>query len=80
MFWPAALVFCGIWLVAAKLWRYSSLSALIASVLTPAAAFGFGQPATAIILALSSLLLIYKHEANIRRLLAGNEPKIGASK
>src|SRR5205814_5002833 len=35
LFWPAALMFCAIWLVTAFTSRYSSLSALVASVITP---------------------------------------------
>jgi acyl phosphate:glycerol-3-phosphate acyltransferase len=80
LFWPAALVFCGVWLVAAKLWRYSSLSALIAAIVTPVATLALGQTTTAVLLGMLSILLILKHDNNIRRLIAGTEPRIGASK
>jgi len=77
-FWPAALVFCGIWLGMAFLTRYSSLSALTASVATPLALFAFGEIPTAMLAGLMTALLLWKHRANIRRLAAGEEPKIGA--
>jgi acyl phosphate:glycerol-3-phosphate acyltransferase len=76
--WPAALVFCGIWLGMAFLTRYSSLSALTASVATPLALFAFGEIPTAMLAGLMTALLLWKHRANIRRLAAGEEPKIGA--
>lgn len=76
--WPSALAFCSVWLLAAILWRYSSLSAIIAAVVTPIWLLTVGNCATAILAALLSALLIYKHRANIHRLLAGEEPRIGA--
>lgn len=76
--WQFAAIFCGIWLVTALATRISSLSALVAVVLTPFAIWAIGWPEIAILLLTPSLLLIWKHEANIRRLLKGEEPKIGA--
>ena len=77
LFWPAAIVFCVIWLATAVVTRYSSLSALIACVVTPIFLWWFGHPALAELSALLSLLLIYMHRANISRLMAGTEGKIG---
>jgi glycerol-3-phosphate acyltransferase PlsY len=77
LFWPAAILFCAIWLVLAFALRYSSLSALTASVITPLFLWWFGQPALAALLAVLTLLLFYKHRENIERLLAGTEGKIG---
>jgi glycerol-3-phosphate acyltransferase PlsY len=76
--WPAAVAFCAIWLASAFLTRYSSLSALIASVATPLLLWGLGLTQMAGLVALLSGLLILKHHANIRRLLSGTESKIGA--
>ena len=76
--WPAALVFCGIWLVVAFMTRYSSLSALASGLVTPFAAFVMLNAAAAGVAALMSTVLIFKHRANIQRLLAGEEPRIGA--
>ncbi len=76
--WPAALFFCAVWLVSAVLARYSSLSALLASVLTPVFAYLTGEPAVALLATLMTAVVVWKHQANIKRLLAGEEPKIGA--
>jgi acyl phosphate:glycerol-3-phosphate acyltransferase len=77
LFWPAAIVFCAVWLITAVISRYSSLSALIASVVTPIFLWWFGHPALSALAALLSLLLIYMHRANISRLAAGTEGRIG---
>lgn len=85
--WPLALVFSGVWLVVAAVLRYSSLAALIAAIATPFAALaGLGDRIIPwrgslflLALAMTTLVLI-RHHANIRRLLAGTEPRIGAKK
>ena len=77
--WPAALIFCGIWLVVALASRYSSLSALVASALTPGALFLLGMQAPAALFLLLTVLLWIMHRANIARLMSGTEGKIGAS-
>ncbi len=76
--WPSALIFCAIWLVVAIATRYSSLSALIASALTPAALWFLGRPKTALLFLCLTVLLWIMHRANIGRLLHGSESKIGA--
>lgn len=78
--WVAAVVFSASWLITAVLTRYSSLSALVASVVTPVAALLLDRPGPALLAALLTPLLIWKHSANIQRLLAGEEPKIGDKK
>ena len=75
--WPAALLFCMIWLAVAAATRYSSLAALIASATTPLAIWYFGFPNVAALFLLLTALLWVMHRANIRRLLNGNEGKIG---
>jgi glycerol-3-phosphate acyltransferase PlsY len=77
LLWPAALVFCIIWIATAAISRYSSLSALVASFVTPILLWGFGHLALAALFAVLTLLLFYMHRENIRRLLAGTEGKIG---
>jgi glycerol-3-phosphate acyltransferase PlsY len=77
LFWPAALVFCVLWLAIAALSRYSSLAALIASLITPILLWGLGHLALAALFTVLTLLLFYMHRENIRRLLAGTEGKIG---
>jgi len=80
LFWPAAVVFCVAWLVTAVISRYSSLSALAASIITPIFLWWFGQPALASLFAVLTLLLIHMHRENIRRLRAGTEGRIGERK
>jgi glycerol-3-phosphate acyltransferase PlsY len=77
LFWPAAILFCAIWLAMAFALRYSSLSALTASVITPLFLWWFGHAALAVLFAVLTLLLIFMHRENIKRLMAGTEGKIG---
>lgn len=73
-----ALAFAAIWLAVAYLSRYSSLSALTASVLTPLLLwFVAGMHQAALVMAILTLLLWIMHRTNISRLLAGNEGRIG---
>src|ERR1700675_2387537 len=77
LFWPAAVVFCVLWLATAFNTRYSSLSALVAAFVTPIFLWWFGHPALASLFAVLTLLLFYMHRENITRLQAGTEGKIG---
>lgn len=76
--WPGALVFAAVWIVTALLTRYSSLAALIASIVVPIALYSRGYPAIAVLFAIMTVIVIFKHKANITRLLNGTESKIGA--
>ena len=78
LFWPAAAVFGVVWLATAFTTRYSSLAALIAAVVTPIFLWWLGHPALALLFTALTLLLWFIHRANISRLLAGTEGKIGA--
>ena len=75
--WPAALLFCLVWLAVAAITRYSSLSALIASVSAPLFLWWNGSGAEALLFLLLSVLLWVMHRANISRLMDGSEGKIG---
>jgi glycerol-3-phosphate acyltransferase PlsY len=77
LFWPAAVVFCVLWLATAATTRYSSLSGLVASFVTPIFLWSFDQPALASLLVVMTLLLFYVHRENIKRLQAGTEGRIG---
>jgi len=74
----AALVFVVVWIATAAAFRYSSLAALVASVIVPVVLFVMGYPATASLFALMSAIIFYKHKDNVQRLLAGNESRIGS--
>jgi glycerol-3-phosphate acyltransferase PlsY len=80
LFWPAAAVFGAIWLTTAFTTRYSSLAALVASVVTPIFLWWFGYPALASLFAVLTMLLFYMHRENIKRLQAGTEGRIGETK
>ena len=73
-----AIVFAAIWLGVAYLSRYSSLSALLASLLTPLLLwFWVGDARAALLMGTLTLLLWFMHRENIARLLKGSEGKIG---
>jgi glycerol-3-phosphate acyltransferase PlsY len=76
--WPIALAFAAIWLIVAKLSKYSSLSALTASLAAPILLwFAIGNRQTALLMAALTILLWFMHRSNIARLLSGSEGKIG---
>src|SRR3954469_5145463 len=77
--WPVALAFCLIWLAVAALTRYSSLSGLVASALSPLMLWVLGYQPEALLVALLTLLLWIKHRSNLTRLVNGTEGKIGAT-
>ncbi|AZO75364.1 MAG: glycerol-3-phosphate 1-O-acyltransferase PlsY [Mesorhizobium sp.] len=76
--WQGMLVFAVVWLAMAFLFRYSSLAALAAAVVVPIALYFISTPQIAGLFAVMSLIVFIKHRANISRLLAGTEGKIGA--
>jgi glycerol-3-phosphate acyltransferase PlsY len=75
--WPVGLFSCGVWLVTAALFRYSSLAALTALTAAPLLMVWRADTAGAIAAALLAVLAFVRHRDNIRRLLTGQEPKIG---
>ena len=75
--WPAAIVFALVWLAAALVTRYSSAGALAASATTPIVLVLLGRFDSAALFAVLAVALWLKHSANIGRLLAGTESKIG---
>ncbi len=76
--WPGALIFAAVWLAVAFLTRYSSLSALVAAVIVPIGLYFLGYVQTAELFVLLSVIVFIKHRANIGRLLAGTETRIGS--
>ena len=78
--WPVALAAALVWLVTTLLFRYSSLAALVAAVVGAALAPFLADPMTATVIAGIALLIILRHHANIRRLLAGTESRISLTK
>jgi glycerol-3-phosphate acyltransferase PlsY len=80
LYWPSGLLFCATWLAAAAIFRYSSLSALIAALLTPVYLYLLGQSALVGLSAILVILIYIAHRGNIRRLLSGTEPRFGSGK
>lgn len=79
--WPSALAWMGTWVIMAAIFRYSSLAALTASLLTPVYVWFFTHNIVYVdVVLLMSLILIYRHQGNIRKLLSGQESKIGQKK
>jgi glycerol-3-phosphate acyltransferase PlsY len=78
--WPLGLAACATWAVTAAVSRISSLSALVAAGLAPVWALVFGHVQMLALVAILAGLLFVRHGANIARLRAGTEPRIGAKK
>lgn len=74
---PVGLAACATWLLVAIVTRYSSLSALVAALLAPIYTIVFYHLHGALLVAILSALIFYKHLENIARLRAGSETKIG---
>ena len=85
--WPVGMLSLGVWILTAVVLRYSSLAALVATLAAAPAYYMLGYlgwwpmhlPVLLAMLVLCALLL-WRHRANIRRLLAGQEPRIGQKK
>lgn len=66
------------WIIVALIWRFSSLSALVAATLTPVYAWIFlGSEVSTLVILVISLLIIWRHKSNIANLVAGKETRIG---
>lgn len=87
---PVGALACALWLLAARLWRYSSLAALVAIGMAPVIAYALAyvpvsgvylsDPQRAELALFIAVLVFLRHHGNIRRLWRGEEPKIGARK
>lgn len=71
------LVFAAVWLTTAFVSKYSSLSALVATLVIPVALWIVGEEKIALVMAIMTAVSWWRHETNIRRLLSGTEGKIG---
>ena len=80
---PLALAAALTWMFVAKVFKYSSLAALVSAVCAPLfyvlgdQRLWVAHPQLAWVLALIALFLLYRHRANIERLLKGTEPRVG---
>lgn len=80
LWWPLGIAFLVLWLGMAFVFRISSASALIASALIPLVAWFADRTDLMLPCAIIGLVVWIMHHANIRRLLAGTEPRINLSK
>ena len=78
--WPSALVYAAVWIGALAITRYSSVAGVLAPLSAPVAAAMLGRFDLALLYLAFALLIVWKHRANIERLIAGTEPKVGASR
>ena len=78
--WPVGLAACATWAVTAAISRISSLSALVAAGLAPVWLLIFGRGQMMALVVILAALVFLRHGANIARLRAGTEPRIGAKK
>lgn len=78
--WPTGLAAALTWVLTAVGFRYSSLAALMAALASPFFAFVFSGLPLAMLTASLAFLVVMRHEDNIRRLLRGEEPQIGAKR
>jgi glycerol-3-phosphate acyltransferase PlsY len=77
--WLAVVVYGAIWIGTAAITRYSSLSGLIACAAAPGVLWALGKPSEAALFFVMAALVFVMHRANIGRLLAGTETRIGQS-
>ena len=76
--WRMGLLFLVVWVATAAITRYSSLSALVATVAVPVAEFFVGDIKIAALAVVMTVIAWIKHQENIGRLLAGSESRIGS--
>lgn len=77
LFWPAGIAACLTWLVAAVISRISSLAALVAAALAPVWVNVLGMPSAGLVVVALAALVFLRHDQNIKRILRGEEPRIG---
>jgi glycerol-3-phosphate acyltransferase PlsY len=77
LYWPVGLVFASVWLALFAVARISSVAGMTAAVATPVAAAWFGRFDLVLLLIALALLALWKHRANIDRLIQGTEPRFG---
>jgi acyl phosphate:glycerol-3-phosphate acyltransferase len=78
--WPVGVLAMATWLAVAALARISSLAALVALAASPVYAWFLADPQRAQLAAFLAIVVWLRHHENIRRILKGDEPRIGAKK
>jgi acyl phosphate:glycerol-3-phosphate acyltransferase len=75
--WPVGLAFAIVWLASLALLRYSSVGGMAAAIAAPVTAAWLGDFRLVVLLIAMTLIVLWKHRANLERLLAGEEPRVG---
>lgn len=75
--WPVGLIYAAVWLIVLALFRYSSVGGMAAAVSAPVAASLWNEFEMATLFIALCLIVLWKHRANIERLLGGDEPRVG---
>jgi len=78
--WPAGLACCLAWLIGALVTRISSMGAIAAASTSTIFLVILGYGSAFFLGIILTLLIFWRHRENIKRIRAGNEPKIGAKK
>jgi glycerol-3-phosphate acyltransferase PlsY len=78
--WPSGLLFAAVWIGALLLLRYSSVGGMSAAVSAPLGVAAMGRLALLPAFLAMALIVLWRHRANIARLIAGTEPKVGRGK
>jgi glycerol-3-phosphate acyltransferase PlsY len=78
--WESSLVYALVWLLILGVTRYSSAAGVSAALAAPVAAAVLGRFDLVLLYLAFALLIVWKHRANLDRLLAGTEPRVGSGK
>ena len=78
--WPVGLATCATWLAAILIFRISSVAALLAAALSPLWLWAFSEGRMLILVIILTIVIYIRHAANLARIKAGTEPRIGAGK
>ena len=73
------VICCLVWLLVALIRRMSSLASLVSSLSAPIAAIFLGQPNASGLLSVLTVIVFFRHQQNISRIIKGVEPKIGTT-
>ena len=75
---PLGLTYAAVWIAVLALFRISSLAGMSAVIASALAALYFGPTVAPLVLAIIAAIIVWLHRENIKRLIAGTEPKVGS--
>ncbi|WP_336960121.1 glycerol-3-phosphate 1-O-acyltransferase PlsY [Sphingobium aquiterrae] len=80
LYWPSGLVFAAVWIGALLALRYSSVGGMAAAISAPLGVLAMGRIGLLPAFLAMALIVLWRHRANIARLVAGTEPRVGKGK